>query len=64
MLGEINKDVKRLKCSALIIHVVGPVFKMVGLCRSKRFRFSLTRESILPLSRQGIPPKKVVLLCQ
>lgn len=67
MLGEIiNEDMKRLKCSAFILHILGAIFKMVELCRSKRFKFPVKKkkESILTPSRQGIPPKKVVLLCE
>lgn len=65
MLGEIiNKDMKRLKCLAFILHILGPIFKMVELCRSKRFKFPIKKKSIPTPSRQGIPSKKVVLLCE
>lgn len=59
MLGEIiNKDVKGLKCSAFILHISGPIFKMVELCRSKRFKFPVKKRKYTTPIKARYTPKE------
>lgn len=54
MLGEIiNKDVKRLKCSAFSLHILGTIFKMVELRRSKGFKFPVEKKKKVYYPHQG-----------
>lgn len=59
MLGEIvNKDMKKLKCSAFILCILGPILKMVNLVEAKNSGSLLKEKVYYPYQGKRYPQRK------